>query len=170
MRLFLISFLCICGVSLYAQPNDDYTKGILDFEILNLEGESFTHDQLTTDDYKLLMYFNPSCSSCQKAFKDVNTIADKCKELPVHFYPISLGNKHETIDFLKKYAPDFKDQVEMTVLREKNYQFSDLYEVNAYPTFFLYKPDNSFVKSYMGYSKATDFLKYFDKKQLDENE
>lgn len=163
MRLLILCFLVFNSLSFYGQANDDYTKGIIDFSILNIEGETFTQDQLTTDKYKLLMYFNPSCSSCKTAFKKINLVADKVEDLPIHFYPISIGNKEETLAFLEQYSPDFKKQVNMTILLEKDYQFSDLYEVNAYPTLFLYKPNNDFVKSYMGHQKATDFIKYFNK-------
>ena len=163
MRLLILCFLFFNSLSFHGQANDDYTKGIIDFSILNIEGETFTQDQLTTDKHKLFMYFNPSCSSCKTAFKKINQVADKAKDLPVHFYPISIGNKEETLAFFEQYAPDFKKKVNMTILLEKDYQFSDLYEVHAYPTLFLYEPDNNFVKSYMGYQKATDFIKYFNK-------
>ena len=163
MRLLILCFLVFNSLSFYGQSNDDYTKGIIDFSILNIEGETFTQDQLTTDKYKLLMYFNPSCSSCKNSFKKINLVADKVKDLPVHFYPISLGNKEETLAFFENYAPEFKNKTDITILREKDYQFSDLYEVNAYPTLFLYEPDNDFVKSYMGYQKATNFIEYFNK-------
>ena len=164
MRLFLIGFLVFNSITFYAQSNDDYTKGIIDFSIYNLEGETFTQDELTMDKYKLFMYFNPSCSSCKTAFEKINLFTDKVKDLPVHFYPVSLGNKDETLAFFEQYAPEFKNKTDITILREKNYQFSDLYEVNAYPTLFLYKPNNDFVRSYMGYQKATDFIKYFNEK------
>ena len=153
----------LVSLVLSAQTNDDYTKGIANFSILDINGQEFTQDQLTTDQYKLLMYFNPSCSSCKTAFKKINLVAEKLKDLPIHFYPISLGTKEETLTFFDQYSPKFKKYAEVTLLREKDFQFSDTYEVNAYPTLFLYKPNNDFVKSYMGHQKATDFLDQFDK-------
>jgi|GEM_PF-1811154 len=161
MRLLILCFLVFNSFSFYAQSNDDYTKGIVDFSIFNIEGETFTQDDLTTEKYKLLMYFNPSCSSCKTAFKKINLVADKLNDLPVHFYPVSLGKKEETLAFFAQYAPDFMTNADTTILLEKDYQFSDSYEVNAYPTLFLYKPNNNFAKSYMGHQKATDFLEYF---------
>lgn len=162
MRLLLFSFLLLYSLTFNAQSNKDYTKSIVDFSILNLDGETFTQDQLTTDEYKLLMYFNPSCGSCQAAFKKINLKTEALKDLPIHFYPISIGNKKETLAFFKKYAEDFYQQVEITILRDKDFKFSDLYDVNAYPTLFLYKPNNQFVKSYMGHQKATNFIDYFN--------
>lgn len=163
MRLLILCFLVFNSLSFYGQANNDYTQGIVNFSILNIEEENFTQDDLTTEKYKLLMYFNPSCSSCKTAFKKINLAAEKLKDLPVHFYPISLGNKKETLAFFNQYSPDFKNNTDITILLEKDYQFSDLYEVNAYPTLFLYKPNNDFVKSYMGHQKATDFMEYFKK-------
>lgn len=162
MKTFFLSLLMATFAAVNAQSNTDYTKGVVDFSILSLDGEDFTQDQLTDDDHKLLMYFNPSCSSCKTAFKKINAKVDELHGLPVHYYPISLGNKQETLDFFEQYASAFKKQVDITLLLEKDYQFSDLYEVSAYPTLFLYKPNGDFVASYMGHQKATDFLEHFE--------
>ena len=145
-----------------AQSNTDYTKGIVDFSIMNMIGQEFTQEKLTDDKYKLLMYFNPSCSGCKTAFKKINLITDELEDLPIHYYPISLGNREETLAFFDEYAPDFMNKADITLLREKNYEFADLYEITSYPTLFLYKPNGDFVKSYMGYRKATDFTDHFN--------
>lgn len=163
MKTFFLSVLIVTFVTVNAQTETDYTRGIVDFSILTLDGEEFTQEQLTTDKYKLLMYFNPSCSSCKAAFKKINAKADELSGLPVHYYPISLGNKEETLDFFEQYSPELKKQVDMTLLLEKDFQFSDIYEVSAYPTLFLYRPNGDFVGSYMGYEKSTGFLEHFDR-------
>ena len=163
MRTLFFSIVFFVSIAMNAQSNTDYTKGIVDFSILTLDGKEFTQEQLTNDEYKLLMYFNPSCSSCKAAFKKINAKADELSGLPVHYYPISLGNKEETLDFFEQYSPELKKQVDMTLLLEKDFQFSDIYEVSAYPTLFLYKPNGDFVGSYMGYEKSTDFLEHFDR-------
>ena len=162
MRTLFFSIVIVISVAMNAQSDTDYTKGIADFSILTLDGEEFTQEQLTDDEYKLLMYFNPSCSSCKAAFKKINANLDQLSGLPVHYYPISLGNKKETLDFIDRYSPEFKEQVDMTLLLEKDFQFSDIYEVSAYPTLFLYKPNGDFVASYMGHTKSTNFLEHFD--------
>lgn len=162
MKTLIISFLILVSSAMTGQSNDDYTKGIVDFSITDMIGREFTQNQLTNDKYKLLMYFNPSCSGCKTAFKKINLIADELKDLPIHFYPISLGNREETLAFFDQYAPNFMKIADITLLREKNYEFADLYEVTAYPTLFLYKPNDEFVKSYMGYRKSTNFLNHFD--------
>lgn len=164
MKSIYLSFLLVLFLTSKGVAQEDYTKGLVDFSILDLNGETFTQEDLVDEHYKLFMYFNPSCNSCKAAFKKINAEVDQLKNLPVHFYPISFGNKDETLAFFDEYAPDFLKLERLTILRESNYVFSDTYEVTAYPTLYLYKPNNDFVKSYMGIEKSTKFINHFLKK------
>lgn len=155
-----MKYLIICIGLLFGQilSAQNHPQTLPEFSIFSLDGKEFTEKNIIKDCYSYIIYFNPTCSHCQVAFENLNSIADQLRNADVILYPVSANTKDKTVEFFDEYAPEIKDLDNMVILRDDNYKLADILFVGGFPESFLYDKNNKFVKVYKGEVDIIEFL------------
>lgn len=155
MKYYLL-FLTVFTIQLGIAQN--YPEKLPDFEILTLEGDKFTKEQVQKNSYTYFIYFSPTCGHCQDAFKFLNLKADQIKNADVQIYPVSSNTEKETLKFFNTYASKIQDLNNIHILRDIDFKFADEFDVVSFPTSYLYDKDQNLVRVFEGASEVLLFL------------
>lgn len=153
------SFLFLALLAAQLNFAQDYPDKLLDFEILTLEGDKFSKEQVQKDSYTYFIYFSPTCGHCQNAFKFLNLKADQIENADVQIYPVSSNTEKETMKFFNTYASKIQNLENVHILRDIDFKFADKFDVVAFPTSFLYDKNHHLVKVFESSSEVLLFLK-----------
>jgi peroxiredoxin len=151
-RLLLSSFFVFFTLITWAQaPNK-----LPDFSITDINGKSFSNANLPKGKYLLFIYFNPSCPHCQNAFKTLNSNVDN---LPnnLEIYSVSYKGVNPTQKFMDKYAPALFKLGNVTSLLELDDSFGAVFNVQRFPSIYLFDPYGKLVNFEEDASKVMNF-------------
>lgn len=114
------------------------------FSVIKLDGTSFTQKEVVPGKYALFVYFNPSCPHCQSAFK---TLDAKIAELPANvvIYPVSFKGEAPTRKFMERYTPQLSKLDNVIYLIDNKETFGAAYNVQRFPSMYLFSPDGKLV-------------------------
>lgn len=152
------AFLFLALITIQLSFGQGYPQKLLDFEILTLEGDKFTKDQVQKNSYTYFIYFSPTCGHCQDAFKFLNLKADQIENAGVQVYTVSSNTEGETTKFFNTYASKIQQLDNIHILRDINFKFAEKFNVVAFPTSFLFDEDQNLVKVFEGASEVLLFL------------
>ena len=152
-------FLFVSFIAVQTSFAQNYPEKLPAFEILTLDGETFSQEDIEKNTYNFFVYFNPTCGHCVDAFTFLNLKAEQIKNAEVHVYPVSSNTEELTLKFFEKHAPKIKDLKNLHVLKDVDYKFADTFDVGAFPASYLYDQDNNLVKVFEGASEVLFFLK-----------
>lgn len=129
-----------------------------EFDIVTLEGESFSQNNIKKDSQSFFMYYDPSCGHCIQAFKLLNLKSDQLKEADVQIYTVSGSTSEQTQKFFEEIAPKLKNLDNLHILKDKDYAFADAFQVGMFPSGYLYDKENKLMTTYEGTSETLLFL------------
>ncbi|MDT8414173.1 MAG: redoxin domain-containing protein [Flavobacteriaceae bacterium] len=127
-----------------------------DFSITDIQGKSFSNANLPKGKYMLFIYFNPSCPHCQNAFKTLNS---NIENLPgnLQIYSVSYKGVGPTQKFMVKYAPELFQLGNVTSLLELDDSFGAVFNVQRFPSIYLFDPYGKLVNFEEDASKVMNF-------------
>jgi thioredoxin-related protein len=106
----------------------------------------FTKADLKKRKVTLIMLFNPDCSHCQDATKDLIEHMDLFKKARIIMVT--------SLDFssIKKFYDDYKiaGYPNITMGRDGTYFLGTFYKIHNYPSIFLYNKKGKFVEAFEG--------------------
>lgn len=129
-----------------------------EFDIVTLEGESFSQDNIKKDSQSFFIYFDPTCGHCIQAFKLLNVKSEQLKNANVQIYTVSGSTTEQTRNFFKDIAPRLKSLDNLHFLKDLDYAFADAFQVGSFPSGYLYDKENKLVKTYEGTIETILFL------------
>lgn len=126
------------------------------FTVTKLDGTTFTQKDVAPGKYALFVYFNPGCPHCQNAFKTLNT---KIAELPANvvIYPVSFKGEEPTRKFMERYAPQLSALKQVTYLIDDKETFGAAFNVQRFPSMYMFSPDGKLVYFEEDASKVMNF-------------
>ncbi|MET3114792.1 putative DCC family thiol-disulfide oxidoreductase YuxK [Pedobacter sp. CG_S7] len=126
------------------------------FKFYTAQNTGFTKAQIPKGKQSLFVFFDGTCSHCQKA---MTTIASRHKELDkINVYLVSL-DEFKTIDyFMSHYGKALIGLKNVSLLQDRDRVFIPLFKPLKYPAMFLYAADQR-LKIYS--SEEQDISKIF---------
>ncbi|WP_019037510.1 TlpA family protein disulfide reductase [Psychroflexus tropicus] len=151
-------FLLITFLSFQINLAQEYPETLPDFNLITLEEDAFTREEVKENDYSYFIYFSPTCGHCIDAFKFLNLKATQVEKANVQVYPVSTNTKELTLNFFDKHASKIFDLENVFVTRDEGFRFADLMNVVSFPTSFLYDSNGKLIKAYEGEAEILLFL------------
>jgi peroxiredoxin len=155
MKNILLVFSLFITQSYIAQS---HPERLVDFELYELNGETFSKENIKENSFNYFIYYNPTCGHCVDTFKVLNLKSDQIKKADVQIYTISANTEQLTRSFFEQHAPKLQNLVNVEILRDEDYKFADAFNVGPFPTAFLYNKNNKLIKVYEGTSEVVLFL------------
>lgn len=152
MKKLIIGLLfCVFGFNVNAQSPATF---IPSFKFYTAQNTGFTKAQIPAGKQSLFVFFDGTCSHCQKVMA---TIASHHKELEkINVYLVSL-DEFKTINyFMARYGKALVGLKNVSLLQDRDHVFIPLFKPTKYPAMFLYAADQR-LKIYS--SEEQDILK-----------
>lgn len=132
--LFIIGMLIVTG--LFSQK----PAGVIpSFSFIKLNKSAFSDKQVAAGKMVFFIFFDSDCEHCQRTMQ---YFSNHYKEIgKTEIYLVTLDDKGKIFPFLTRYAPNFKDKKNITLLRDINNQFEKIFGPRKYPSVFLYGKD-----------------------------
>lgn len=160
LGIVLISTIILLGYSIIKKVNHkaEVTKRIKTipkFSFLTLNNEVFTENSITTNKYKLFVYFNSECDYCQSEASQISENIEQFKDTQLIFVSF------EPAANIKQFANDFNllDKENVLFLHDKKLEFTKIFDAKSIPFMLLYSKDNQLIKKYKGVTKIENILK-----------
>ena len=152
ISVLIVSLLINLNLSAQEKP-----QLLPNFAIQDTDGNTFSEKDLAHNKYIVFVYFNPTCPHCQRAFKTLNeNVAKLGNNMTV--YGITVGDKGNSLFFMKKYAPALNERSNFKLLLEKDKAFTTVFGVERYPSIYLYSPDKKILSFEQDEKKVLNFL------------
>lgn len=152
ISVLFVSLLINFNLSAQEKP-----QSLPKFAIQDADGNAFSEKDLAHNKYIVFVYFNPTCPHCQRAFKTLNENVAKLDNNMV-VYGVTVGDKGNSLFFMKKYAPVLNEQSNFKILMEKDRAFATVFGVERYPSIYLYSPDKKLLSFEQDEKKTLSFL------------
>lgn len=131
LRNFAILLFIVSTVS--AQ---EPAKQMPDFDFVTTSGTSFKKTDLNNTHKTLIVFFDATCSHCQKAAAFFNSHLKDLKPYNVLF--ITMDENKAIQLFMKNYAPLIPDDKNVKILRDTAYYFVPNFLPKRYPAIYVY--------------------------------
>ena len=151
-------FLFLALLSFQINFAQEYPETLPDFNLITLEEDAFTREDVKENDYSYFIYFSPTCGHCIDAFKFLNLKASQVEKANVQVYPVSTNTKKLTLKFFDDYASKIFNLKNVFVTRDEDFRFAELMNVVSFPTSFLYDKNGNLVKVFEGEAEILLFL------------
>lgn len=138
MKIYLLSFLTtFLFFTAKAQTPDPVMP---DFQFYKADGSIFTKAQINPGHKSLVVFFDATCSHCQKT---VLQLSKRYAELTqLNIYLVSL-DQHVTMNyFMSQYGKNLEGKKNVLLLEDRDHIFIPLFKPSKYPSLFLYSPKN----------------------------
>ena len=120
------------------------------FSILDINGETFTNEDMSSNTNSYIVYFNPECGHCETAFKTLNINAKALDLEHVTFYAVAANSKGITREFFDDIAPKLLELKNIKILLDEDFVFANAFQVGSYPTVYFYDKDGKFDSRFEG--------------------
>ncbi|MBB5634189.1 peroxiredoxin [Pedobacter cryoconitis] len=155
MKTYLFSFLLLFFfINVSAQTP---AAAIPAFQFYKADGKAFTRAQITPGHKSLFVFFDATCSHCQKAMLQLSKKYDEIKK--INIYLVSLDQHITMNDFMSKYGKNLIGKKNVLLLEDRDHVFIPLFQPTKYPSLFLYSPKNTIVFNTSG---DTELPKLFE--------
>ena len=148
-----VFFLVISGKVLVQAPAEKIT----DFNFFKLNKHSFTNKDLENGKMLFFVFFDTDCDHCQHAIQYIDQHYQDFKKAAI--YLITLDNQEAITRFMAKYGNHIKDQKNVTLLQDPQFEFMRKFRPRKYPSMFLYSVKKELIlyddneKNVSGFSK-----------------
>ncbi len=131
LKTFVILLLTI-NVSYAQEP----AKQLPHFSFINTKGESFKKADLKKSHKTLIVFFDATCSHCQKAAGFFNSHLKDLKQPNVLF--VTMDENKSIQLFMENYAPLIPNDKNVKILRDTAYYFVPNFSPKRYPAIYVY--------------------------------
>ena len=134
LTAFLLIFFCFRAAAQGPAPV------MPEFSFYRADGNPFTRMQVTPGKKSLVMFFDATCSHCQKTMQQ---LSGRYKELEkINIYLVSL-DQHITMNyFMSRYGKNLTGKKNVLLLEDRDHVFIPLFSPSKYPALYLYSPQN----------------------------
>lgn len=141
MKTYLIGFLL--AFTFFSASAQTPATTIPEFQLYKADGLAFNRNQITPGKKTLIMFFDATCSHCQKTMQQLSAkYADLTK---INIYLVSL-DKHITMNyFMSQYGKNLIGKKNVLLLEDRDHIFIPLFLPSKYPALYLYSPKNQLV-------------------------
>ena len=133
--LTLVLFLMIRFFTTAQQP----AATIPDFNFFKFNESSFTNKDLAQDRLLFFVFFDVTCEHCQHAIKEMNEHYKEYTKSAI--YLVTVDVKARVNPFLDTYAPNLKNNKNVTLLQDLKNEFILKFKPRKYPSMFLYSKE-----------------------------
>lgn len=156
----VLGLLCylVYGVILKAKEKNKIAKQlelIPEFEILTLQQQSFTKDNLKPNTNTIFIYFNSECEFCQHEAQSIASNLDKFKN--VQFIFVSTESNTTIQQFSEQY--NLNNQQNITFLYDSLDTFSSQFNASSIPYILIYDKNQKRIKKHKGQLNARGILR-----------
>lgn len=157
LSISVILFLSMIMLLLNKQYNARVKiKRLPSVELSSLDNTIVDLRELPNNMPLLICYFHPECEFCAMELQDI--IAHKKEMKNIQLVLVSLAPNDEIKKMIKEYhLLDSLDHIIVT--HDATGQFSDIFNIQAPPTWFLYDKDKHLKKIYKGTISVSEILK-----------
>ncbi|KIO76327.1 hypothetical protein TH53_15330 [Pedobacter lusitanus] len=114
-----------------------------EFQFYKADGKTFTKTQIIPAHKSLFVFFDATCSHCQKTMLELSKRYEEVKKLNI--YLVSLDQHITMNDFMSKYGKNLIGKKNVLLLEDRDHVFIPLFKPTKYPSLFLYSPKNTLV-------------------------
>ena len=125
-------------------------KTIPSFSIIDIDGNVFTNEDMSSKTSSYIVYFNPDCGHCEQAFQKLNKEVEVLKLRKVTFYAVAANSKEKTEAFFNDIAPEVLKLKNLKILLDEDFVFADAFKVGSYPTTYFYDKKGDYVNRFEG--------------------
>ncbi|MGY0040800.1 TlpA family protein disulfide reductase [Pedobacter sp. NJ-S-72] len=91
------------------------------FQFYKADGKAFTNTQITPDHKSLFVFFDATCSHCQKTMLELSKRYEEIKKLNI--YLVSLDQHITMNDFMSKYGKNLIGKKNVLLLEDRDHVF-----------------------------------------------
>jgi hypothetical protein len=137
MKRLLIGFvLTLCSFTIMAQSPATFMPA---FKFYTANNTGFTKAQIPVGKSSLIVFFDGTCSHCQKV---MGMLSARHKELQnVNVYLVSLDEFRTINYFMDNYGKALKGMKNVMLLQDRDHVFIPLFKPTKYPAMFVYGAD-----------------------------
>ena len=128
-------FLMTCFFATAQQP----AATIPEFNFFKFNESSFTNKDLAQGRLLFFVFFDVTCEHCQHAMKEMNQHYNEYTRAAI--YLITVDVKARVNSFLDTYAPNLKNNKNVTLLQDLKNEFILKFKPRKYPSMFLYSKE-----------------------------
>lgn len=129
-------------------------KSIPKFAFQNVNGGSFTQQNIKRDIATIFMYYNSDCGFCNEEAQMIHDNISQFTTTQIVFVSF------ETLDKIKKFAQQYKlNQYDnVTFVCDSKLTFAPTFDVTSLPCIVLYDKNQKLIEKLKGQTKATTLL------------
>lgn len=137
MKRLLIGFIIsLCCLSVSAQSPAPMMPA---FKFYTSNAQGFTKPQIPAGKQSFVMFFDGTCSHCQKV---MGVLAKHSQELKhINVYLVSLDEFRTINYFMDHYGKALVGMKNVTLLQDRDHVFIPLFKPSKYPSMYLYSAD-----------------------------
>jgi len=139
MKTYLLGFLAILLFFNVAAQTPAAT--VPAFQFYKADGKAFNRSQITGNRKSLFVFFDATCSHCQKTMLQLSKRYAELEKLNI--YLVSLDQHITMNDFMSHYGKNLIGRKNVLLLEDRDHVFIPLFQPSKYPSLFLYSPKNT---------------------------
>lgn len=128
------------------------------FTLKDLDGNSFTRENVPTDKVKIIIYYNGECDHCQYQAKQIQESIDSFNDVQLFF--ISYQETEQIKGFATSY--DFSEKPNITFLEDKRLALVSTFNIKAFPFILIYSPENKLIEKFEGPTDISKIVSVID--------
>ncbi len=152
MKLYRTLFLAVLLAPFVA-----FAQKPLQFSFKDLQGKTFTHQQLVPGQPTMVMFFDPYCDHCEQQAKYLRDAKDKF--LKVNLVWVTTEDAAAAKSFRDKNLP-LSIFPKVHVLTDPEFVFDGYFGYSEVPSIYLFNKEGKRVKDFHHETPAAELLKY----------
>ena len=135
----------------------DYTI-LPEFTLKDLNGDSFTRENMPTDKVKIIIYYNGECEHCQYQAKQIQESIDSFNDVQLLFI------SYQETELIKEFATsyNFLERQNITFLEDKRLDLVSTFNIKAFPFILIYSPENKLIEKFEGPTEIEKIVSIID--------
>ena len=157
--LFVLCLLSYFGFNIVSKSIQkeqiaENLKVLPDFRFLDLDGSSFTNENLKFNHSTVFIYFNSECDFCQHEAQSISENLFELKDIQLLFV------SNEPINIIKDFSEHYElsNQENIYFLHDGNNTFTSHFGANTIPHLLFYNTNKTLIKSHRGQLNAAGIL------------
>ena len=135
----------------------DYTI-LPEFTLKDLNGDSFTSENIPTDKVKVIIYYNGECEHCQHQAKQIQESIDSFNDVQLFFI------SYQETELIKEFATsyDFLERPNITFLEDKRLDLISTFTIKGFPFILVYSAENKLIEKFEGPTDISKIVSVID--------
>jgi peroxiredoxin len=155
------SLLVICAIFFYTASNAQYIKRkpqrLPELKYYTLDAKLFSNSNLTHDSGLILLYLDPSCSSCHEEMKQILDNMDYLKDVEILI--ISPSSREDLAAFAEQYK--LAKYAQITLLHDPRDFFYRQFRTTEYPSLYIYNNKKELISEFSSFTSFSEIMDDF---------